>query len=481
MNELTQALKVLVTRYPGTMAELARQAAVDRSSLYKFCNGQRVPSLDQLERLADALELTGEQRTTLLLQYKQRSRSTDPHLRAELHRLLAAAFLVEEYTQGTSSLSNEQAQALPCPTYVEGIRAVSHALASLLASHLLSGDTRPLLLSPFSNEMLDRVLIDRFSCAQGQSVPVCQLLLFTPDSGIPRERIGDIANLTRTLPFLFLPKMSYKAHVVRSDMSATPPGILMPVYLLFPEKAIFMDAAGQKAMILSDTDVVHSLRLSFSRTFVDAASVLKLASTAHDFRESIALYSTLFTGQPHSFMVRYQPPFSLFADVDMAARVLRPAPGQEALVPAMLDYLNTWNRQKPDLYFCEEGLLQFVRSGAMYDLPPELITAPDNATRRELLLRLRRAAADDRRTVRIVNTSQLPLTPSMSVNVFAGRGVVFCQADPTPDKLCCREYLMEDPLLTETLMHYLNDLRGTEHIRSQKYTLDFIDYCLRLL
>lgn len=46
MNELTQALKVLVTRYPGTMAELARQAAVDRSSLYKFCNGQRVPSLD---------------------------------------------------------------------------------------------------------------------------------------------------------------------------------------------------------------------------------------------------------------------------------------------------------------------------------------------------------------------------------------------------------------------------------------------------
>lgn len=83
--------------------------------------------------------------------------------------------------------------------------------------------------------------------------------------------------------------------------------------------------------------------------------------------------------------------------------------------------------------------------------------------------------------MRIVNTSQLPLTPSMSVNVFAGRGVVFCQADPTPDKLCCREYLMEDSRLTETLMHYLNDLRGTEHIHSQKYTLDFIDYCLRLL
>lgn len=43
MSELTQTLKILVTRYPGTMAELARKALIDRSTLYKIVSGQRPP------------------------------------------------------------------------------------------------------------------------------------------------------------------------------------------------------------------------------------------------------------------------------------------------------------------------------------------------------------------------------------------------------------------------------------------------------
>lgn len=43
MSELTQSLQIAVTRYPGTMAELARRTAIDRSTLYKIINGQRPP------------------------------------------------------------------------------------------------------------------------------------------------------------------------------------------------------------------------------------------------------------------------------------------------------------------------------------------------------------------------------------------------------------------------------------------------------
>lgn len=63
MSELTQSLQIAVARYPGTMAELARRTAIDRSTLYKIINGQRTPRQEQLERLAEALELNDEQRT----------------------------------------------------------------------------------------------------------------------------------------------------------------------------------------------------------------------------------------------------------------------------------------------------------------------------------------------------------------------------------------------------------------------------------
>ena len=55
MSELTQTLKILVTRYPGTMAELARKASIDRSTLYKIVSGQRTPREFQLVHLAYAL------------------------------------------------------------------------------------------------------------------------------------------------------------------------------------------------------------------------------------------------------------------------------------------------------------------------------------------------------------------------------------------------------------------------------------------
>lgn len=96
MSELTQSLQIAVTRYPGTMAELARRTAIDRSTLYKIINGQRTPRQEQLERLAEALELNDEQKDTLLLQYKQRGRSTDPRIRTELHKLLTTACTVQE-------------------------------------------------------------------------------------------------------------------------------------------------------------------------------------------------------------------------------------------------------------------------------------------------------------------------------------------------------------------------------------------------
>lgn len=481
MSELTQTLKILVTRYPGTMAELARKASIDRSTLYKIVNGQRTPREFQLEHLADALELSDDQRSALLQQYKQRSRGTDPRLRAELHHLLEVSFRVEDFTHREGIVSNEAAGQLRCSEqYIEGSRAVAAAVASLVANHILSGDTRPLLLSPFTNPTLDRVLVERFSAADGAPVTLSQLLIYPENRDIPREWVSGVSVLTRTLPFLFLPRLNYEARVVRSVMTEPSPGTLMPVYLLLPEAAVMMDIQGQKAYIIMDRQAVDNLRLAFSRKYINAASVLKLATDAHDFSESMALYNDLFSEKRRCSMIRYQPPFALFADEKIALQLVRPGAALQSL-PALLEHLQMWSAQAPDLYFCEEGLLQFVRTGKMFDIPPDLCDVPDIPTRRELLLRLRRAAESDRRTLRIVDSAQLALTPSMCVNVFQGRGVVFCQAIREPDGQYCREYLMQDPILTEALLTYLDDGHASDWLRSQKYTLDFIDYCLRLL
>ena len=305
MSELTQTLKILVTRYPGTMAELARKASIDRSTLYKIVSGQRTPREFQLEHLADALELSEEEKSALLLQYKQRGRGPDPRLRAELHHLLEVSFRVEDFTHHEGLISNEAASHLRCSEqYIEGSRAVAAAVASLVANHILSGDTRPLFLSPFTNPTLDHALVERFSAADGAPVALSQLLIYAENRDIPREWVSGVSVLTRTLPFLFLPKLNYEARVVRHVMTEPSPGTLMPVYLLLPKAAVMMDIQGQKAYIIMDRQAVDNLRLSFSRKYLNAASVLKLATDAHDFSESIALYNDLFSEKRRCSMIR---------------------------------------------------------------------------------------------------------------------------------------------------------------------------------
>ena len=477
MSELTQSLQIAVSRYPGTMAELARRTAIDRSTLYKIINGQRTPRQEQLERLAEALALNDEQKDTLLLQYRQRGRSTDPRIRTELHKLLTTACTVQESIRHEGVAPNTAFSEISCTDrYVEGPRAVGALAGALIARHLASGDTRPLLLSPFTNP-----LIERFSVADGEPATIGQLLLFAQDREIPRHLASDIATLTHTLPLLFLPKMRYDARIAPCITGEPIPGALMPVYLLLPESALMMDRLGQKALLITDRKAVESLRLSFSRQYFDASSALRLTSGKHDFLESMALYSDLFARRKRCSMIRYQPPFTLLADKEMALQVLRFDDTLRELLPSMLDYLASWSQQTPDIFFCEEGILQFVRNGLMFDLPPSLYDPPAPEIRRRLLQRLRQAVAADRQTLRIVDTTQLPLSPAMSVNVFQGGGIVFCQAATAPDELFCREYLLEDPVLTDAMLGYLDLCRAGERVRSKKYTLDFIDYCLRLL
>ncbi len=269
MSELTQTLKIFVTRYPGTMAELARKASIDRSTLYKIVSGQRTPR-EQLEHLADALELTEEQKTTLLLQYKQRGRGTDPRMRAELHHLLEALSGWRISPTARGIISNEAAQPAALQRqYVEGTRAVAAAVA-LVANHCIRRYPAAAALAvhkPGAGPGADRTL---FGSGRADPVALSQLLIYARKATSPGMGAGDIATLTRTLPLFFLPKLNYDARVVRCVMSEPSPGALMPVYLLLPTAAFMMDRLGQKGYIITDREAVENLRLAFSRKYIDA-------------------------------------------------------------------------------------------------------------------------------------------------------------------------------------------------------------------
>ena len=83
-------------------------------------------------------------------------------------------------------------------------------------------------------------------------------------------------------------------------------------------------------------------------------------------------------------MIRYQPPFALFADEKMALQLVRPGAALQSL-PALLEHLQMWSAQAPDLYSVRKVFCSLYAPGNVRHSAGSC-DAPDIPTRRELLL-----------------------------------------------------------------------------------------------
>ena len=120
MQDITAELEKLIMGYPGQMASLARAAGIERSTLYKFAKGERVPSGEQLYRLTQALGMPPQRAAELMLQGDTLRGSSEPVLRSEVELLLNTLFdtlrrLEKLRALPTTLLPTEPLpQALPC-------------------------------------------------------------------------------------------------------------------------------------------------------------------------------------------------------------------------------------------------------------------------------------------------------------------------------------------------------------------------------
>ena len=227
MNDLSKSLKILVDRYPGTMAELARQAQIDRSSLYKIMDGKRMPNRAQLQRLIHALGLSARQAEHLTTQYDELRSGAQAHRTDEaLYELLQTAM------RSRDNLMNDVLAPMPrseadleaafTSRCYQGYQAVTQQLHLLLTRYLRSEEKRPLMLSPFVGERaLSSILIGAFS-AEASPKPVWHLLRFVTNNDAQENFIGNVRTVSRALPFLVLRSMQYEARSADAGLCAVP-------------------------------------------------------------------------------------------------------------------------------------------------------------------------------------------------------------------------------------------------------------------
>lgn len=358
---------------------------------------------------------------------------------------------------------------------------MTQQLHLLLTRYLRSEEKRPLMLSPFVGERaISSILIGAFS-AEASPKPVWHLLRFVTNNDTQENFIGNVRTVSRALPFLVLRSMQYEARLSCAPSAGPLPGLLMPVYVLFPDVVVFMDLNLQKCICLTEPSVVQCLRMEFSRQYLEAPVIFSLASDAHSFEQAMAFGNQLLDNETEACYMRAQPPVSKFIDMEMIGRYAPQALAALETMPGLADYMQAWLTAPYEFYFSEDGLMDFVRTGRIVDVDASLTGPLPPEARRELLLRMRTACENNTAVLRIVSAEAFPLDPHITVTAFRGRSVVFCTLSDDPQEGFCREYTLRDAMLANRLADYMSNLKDSSLVCTQRYTLEYIDFCLRLL
>lgn len=483
MQDITAELEKLIMGYPGQMASLARAAGIERSTLYKFAKGERVPSGEQLYRLTQALGMPPQRAAELMLHGDTLRGSSEPVLRSEVELLLSTLFDTPRRLEKLRALPTAclPTEPLPLCGFIHGSVNTEQMARRLAMEYLQGDDVRPVLVSPICAAPLLYGAQKSFAQWRGAPHAVRQILRLSKPGASVAGDAGNLRAVTRTAPFLFIDNINYEARSVLSPAVETLPGMMVDSYLLFPKAALI--CAGNDAMVITEPAVLEGLRQKYLNQYNEATPFLHATDWGCYFAEVAELYDDFFKRDERAILLRWHPPLALFLDEEMR-REMQPNPefDKNEVRRTVMLYLEKWKKRRLDVVFSEDGLLDFVRSGRLGGLPEEIYQPLSPALRRRLLLRLREEVQRDEPMLCMADPERQPMVPDLHLVILEGGGVVLCQTIANSlHHPCRREYLVEQPLLTRSMLQYLDWLRADGRLRSKKYTVDFIDSCLQML
>ena len=485
MALLNENLNSLVHGYAGSVSEVARRAKIDRSTLYKILRGERVPTFLQLQSLLNAVDASTEQSQAILSSYSiSHTTESTKIFKKHIYSLLRTICLAQSSVlHANHSLPlNTTTESFSPPSIVEDSIALERLLRQALFHYARSQTARPLFLSPLINKLAIDCLIEAFSHSEAKVHTVMQLSFFTKAAETDPNFEKNLALLSQSVPFLFLEKMQYQAHLSYSDNTLVNSGNLLPVYILFPEFALMMDVNGQKAICIQDSPSVELLRQQFNQAFLQAEDVLFLKAHRYSPADIINLTSTLFRQSRSACWLHYEPPLLCCLDPDLAPKMFIPSSSPATIdFSVLLTSLAEILRLTPTCYFSEDGLLNFVRTGQLGGLLTELYQPLTPENRLHLLRRLRELCLREDRVIRLINSQILPLAPNVQLDVYDNTSIQIFQKTSCVHPTEFRTASICEPSITQTVLKHLTHLEADGVARSQQYTVHFIDSCIRLL
>lgn len=395
-----------------TQEELAKKTGIKRTNWSKYRNGKTVPRVKEFIRCLDSLPANTEFISTLKAAYYKLIWGEDKY-----NQINTVGNLISFLSRVQDNMPLKSEKAISLNNQVSGIREIDGEKAikseiNSLVSREIEFNKRPKIDIYMSYPFPDFIeAINNFFYTTPIKVRHIMHL---------KEKSLDCAQLlTGVIPFLFS-NTAYSTYQVFYHHGKLK-SVNYQFYINFTDCVLLISPNFKKAVLCIEPNILSFYEYNFEQLLAICNSLVEYCS------DPIKIMDFLhFDSKNTMHWIEYQPCFGRYFNKELIDKNLSTEiPNRdEILSVAVQRYLNLEKVKNTIGFFMKEGLIHFVETGIILDIPSQIVKPLSQNERLYLLEKYRDEIARGERTEYIANTINFSIPYDIFI-VVSKRGIFF--------------------------------------------------------
>lgn len=487
MSILGDKLTQYIDESGYSVNKLAMLSGVNRTSIVRMINANRLPEQHNIEKLIPYLKLTVAQREDLWRTYEVMSVGEHLYERRQfflrmMKEIFNPVFNTQEAMDSRMDSGNPSIKldhTKKC-SILHGRYEVANAIT---VSVLTQPDDDICIFAPFTVNYISD-FFKHLTTNNASTVHIRHVMHFIKNPDKPVDINFNINILSHVLPIGFATSIDYNAYFTYvSTPLIYESQIPYPYYIIIGNTLAQFSLDFEHAILITDSEIVAEYRRIFNQNVENAYPLIRYGSDLHDL---IEFFPPNIIKRSGFCKLGNQPWLLSMFELNEALESLPSNEQSKKMVEEISKHAPV-SGKKIDAhisFFSKEGLLEFVNNGTLIGFPPEFVRTVPQSLRISALKHLRDECERDGYIIRAMNENTFPMTNNMSIQITQDNhlGITIMNEDKTS----YRAFFMDEPTLLESFADFLEYAANSPFlcaniVYSKEETIKFIDECLEIL
>jgi plasmid maintenance system antidote protein VapI len=476
MTRFGEHLKKLIDEGNVNIYALTKSTGLERTAIHKIISNGRIVAEQYVLKLADALQLSPQERQRFLESYRiSKIGEFKYNQRQQVKKLIERIADIENtsWVMPDAAIANN-----PLPyesnTVITGRFAVHNLIKSLIEETLTCDNPAIDFVIPESNQYFyDELLNYYLRCPQ---LKVRHIIGFTKKADFLTSENKNLRLLSQILPFVYVPGASYQPHYFYQQNGEPELTQAMPYFILTSTKRLVLfNKDFEKAVFISDTDFV-SLYINNFESMLKASKPL-IMHMIPSMEVLFNVFQANTTGQLSAFYwigpdVALKP---LLTEEVIQKYMRKDIPNGENLVELTQSHykLMSANLNRNIYVGTTDGAISAVKAGRIMGGNADIANsiAPEDV--KDMLKTLKILLAESKVKSFFANPSKItiPQRTHFAINELSGISFIVTSTDNNAFQLVC----FQEESITEAFIDFVESIGDSDLVYSAEETLAALD------